>query len=635
MLTTVNHSTSGSPPEIIRLLPTVVAGAKPAAIDSPLLDALPAGDAPVAEFPGHCRDYVFSPNNAFVAASAPATAASSPTGYFRRAALRHAARFSAALLTFLAGTVATAAEADLPQYWLKVGQELTYETLSEVSMPDGQAAASKATWQVWVVKQNANGSWRLILRHASTFQPPMDTRGLPADAPAGKANAPGGKANAPGGKANVPKPSARGGASRTVPNKAPASKQAARQPAAKSPAGGAAGQAAGTPATGQPPAGQPSAGQGPMPGFGEQVTFAYCDFSPDGAVAANPTLGYQFEVRQLLPRLPKSEAELNSGWAELDRSTQVGFRYRVKDQPDEDDDEPEWVILANRQSPVDDIYECRTQATYYFDGDRGLVDHIESKLEQSYGANIAATASTRLVGVEQFDEDWCKRLDEEMGHYFAVESRYQSLLKEAQRNSSDAEQLLIEASVLLQKAAAEITIPIVKEDLAKQAARHGAAISLAAKAARDRLDYIDLPAPNWQGDDLDGNARALGDYKGKVVLLHFWRRADGWSLRVLPQVEQLAEQFADQPVVVLGMNTDEKEADARFVVDKMGLAYPIVRADRFAEKYNVGGSVVFIIDQKGVVRDVYQGYSPTLKDDAASVIQGLLKEPPKEVDGKR
>ncbi|MGH7134550.1 MAG: peroxiredoxin family protein, partial [Pirellulales bacterium] len=254
------------------------------------------------------------------------------------------------------------------------------------------------------------------------------------------------------------------------------------------------------------------------------------------------------------------------------------------------------------------------------------VERIESKLEQSYGVNVTVVTSTRLQGVEQFDDAWCKKLDEEMGHYFAVQRRYQSLLKEAERNSADAEQLLIEAGVLLQKAAADMTLPLVKEDLGKQVAQHTAMIGLTARLARDRADYIDQPAPAWQAKDLDGKLLTLRDYKGKVVLLHFWRRADGWSLRVLPQVEQLAEQFADQPVVVLGMNTDKKDEDASFVTDKMGLAFPIVRADKFADKYNATGSVLFVIDQKGIVRDIYMGYSPTLREDAASVVTGLLSD---------
>jgi hypothetical protein len=65
----------------------MVAGAKLAATDSPLFDALPASDAPVANFPGHRREKILTPNHAFVAASAPATAVSLSVGYFWRAAL--------------------------------------------------------------------------------------------------------------------------------------------------------------------------------------------------------------------------------------------------------------------------------------------------------------------------------------------------------------------------------------------------------------------------------------------------------------------------------------------------------------------------------------------------------------------
>src|SRR6185437_6729048 len=150
-----------------------------------------------------------------------------------------------------------------------------------------------------------------------------------------------------------------------------------------------------------------------------------------------------------------------------------------------------------------------------------------------------STTTTELSGSEQFDAAWCKKLDEEMNLYFAVQRRYQALLKAAGRDSAEAETLLVEAGALLPKAAADISLPVVKEDLGKQIAQHGAMIGLPARAARDRADLVDQPAPTWQAKDLDGKAHTLRDEKGKIVVLHFWRRADGWSLRALPQVEQL------------------------------------------------------------------------------------------------
>ncbi|MGH7134338.1 MAG: hypothetical protein ACREHD_01275, partial [Pirellulales bacterium] len=246
-------------------------------------------------------------------------------------------------LCFPSSSEGFAADANIPRYWLKVGQELTYETISEAATPDGQSAV-ESTWQVWVVKQNSDGSWRLVMRHASTLQPRAAATPAPAKEPPGKAASQ---------KQAGPRPSA----TKPPASKAPPGKSSNSKPPAKPvPAPAARQPAAGQPAPGQPAAGQPAAGPSPLANFTEQVTFAYCDFSPDGTVAPNPTLGYQFEVRQLLPKLPKTEKELRSGWAELDRSTQVGFRYRVEAEPDEDDDEPQWKIVATRQSPVDDIY---------------------------------------------------------------------------------------------------------------------------------------------------------------------------------------------------------------------------------------------------------------------------------------
>jgi peroxiredoxin len=509
----------------------------------------------------------------------------------------------------LTTTTLFAAESDLPRYWLKVGQELSYRTTSEFSTADGQAIARESTWQVWVVKQNTDGSWRLILRHALSFQVPS----IPAK----------------------PQPA------KAAPAKSGGVKPATGKPATGKPATGK--PATGKPTTSKPIGGKPSpkpqaekAAEPSKPAVPppdstprqvEQITFAYCDLSPDGAIAPNPTLGFQFEPRQVLLKLPKTKSQLDKGWTDVDNDTQVSYRYRVDKEPDEDDDEPTWKILGTRQSPIDDIYLLRSQSTFTFGGDRGIVERVQTKLEQGYGLKGSGVITTELSGLEQFDAAWCKKLDEEMAIYFVAQRRYQALLDAAQRNSADAETLLIDAGAILQHAAGEITLPVVKEDLGKQIAQHAAMIGLTARAARDRADLIDQPAPTWQSKDLQGKAHALRDYKGKVVVLHFWRRSDLWSLRVLPPIEQIAEQFADKPVAVLGMNSDTREEDARFVADRMGLAYPILRADKFAERYNAATTAsVVVVDQKGIVRDVFLGFTPTLRQDVAKVISALIAD---------
>ena len=56
--------------------------------------------------------------------------------------------------------------------------------------------------------------------------------------------------------------------------------------------------------------------------------------------------------------------------------------------------------------------------------------------------------------------------------------------------------------------------------------------------------------------------------------MDFWYRGCGWCMYAMPQVKQLAEDYKDKPVVVLGMNTDRNEEDARFVVKELGLDVP-------------------------------------------------------------
>jgi peroxiredoxin len=77
------------------------------------------------------------------------------------------------VLLVAAGLAAGAARAadegagSVPRYRLKVGQELAYRQTSEFKYGSGASAGSlgsRADWEVWVVRKNDDGSWRLVLR---------------------------------------------------------------------------------------------------------------------------------------------------------------------------------------------------------------------------------------------------------------------------------------------------------------------------------------------------------------------------------------------------------------------------------------------------------------------------------------
>jgi hypothetical protein len=90
-------------------------------------------------------------------------------------------------------------------------------------------------------------------------------------------------------------------------------------------------------------------------------------------------------------------------------------------------------------------------------------------------------------------------------------------------------------------------------------------------------------------------------------------------------MKELADDFKGQPVAVLGMNTDRDEKDAKFVVDEMGLNYPVLKAEGVPEKYHVRGfPTLVIVDQEGKVADIHVGYSATLRDEVSKTVKELL-----------
>jgi len=82
-------------------------------------------------------------------------------------AIRTSARWFAVLALLLLGARDSAkGAAPVPRYRFEPGQELRYSE-QFVLDKDGTKHESAITWRVWVVRQNADGSWRLIIRHGT------------------------------------------------------------------------------------------------------------------------------------------------------------------------------------------------------------------------------------------------------------------------------------------------------------------------------------------------------------------------------------------------------------------------------------------------------------------------------------
>lgn len=118
-------------------------------------------------------------------------------------------------------------------------------------------------------------------------------------------------------------------------------------------------------------------------------------------------------------------------------------------------------------------------------------------------------------------------------------------------------------------------------------------------------------APDFSLPTLAGDKISLAQLRGKVVVLDFWAQWCEPCKHELPQLEKLARQYAGKAVVFVGVNIDKQRANAERLVRQLGLTFPTAldSSGAVAAKYDLPKMPTsFVIDQKGIVRFVHEGY---------------------------
>lgn len=163
-------------------------------------------------------------------------------------------------------------------------------------------------------------------------------------------------------------------------------------------------------------------------------------------------------------------------------------------------------------------------------------------------------------------------------------------------------------------------------------------------------------APNTIGNDIDGVEFALEEYRGNIVVLIFtgqWCGPCRWEYPYQRAMLQIYED-QDQPVVLLGVNSDEVLDTVHAVKERERLSYR-TWWDGHVEDDNTGGPIatqwrvegwpqIYIIDDLGVIRhagkrggDMITAVDKLLKEkrtrDYASSMQVEVMELEDEVEG--
>ena len=141
-----------------------------------------------------------------------------------------------------------------------------------------------------------------------------------------------------------------------------------------------------------------------------------------------------------------------------------------------------------------------------------------------------------------------------------------------------------------------------------------------------------VPAPALSMAALDDGTKpvSMAALKGSVVYVDFWA---SWCVPCrlsMPTLDGLYQRNKSRGFTVVGVNKDATPADARRFLAKVPVTFLLVgdASDAAARGFDVKAMPSgYLVDRKGVVRQVHRGFTAETAAALEQEIDSLLKEP--------
>jgi RNA polymerase sigma factor (sigma-70 family) len=184
-------------------------------------------------------------------------------------------------------------------------------------------------------------------------------------------------------------------------------------------------------------------------------------------------------------------------------------------------------------------------------------------------------------------------------------------------------------SAKLLKEAEDLYVGLAKDSCDMKV--HGLTMKEFVEAELYDIRYLSIgkPAPEIDGEDIDGKRFKLSEYRGKVVVLDFWGHGFGHCRAMYPHERSLVKRLAGKPFALLGINCDTDREELKKTMKQEHITWRSWWIGRstvgpIAKKWNVhmhGCPTIYVLDAQGVIR-----YKGVLVDAMGEAIDGLLKE---------
>ncbi len=145
----------------------------------------------------------------------------------------------------------------------------------------------------------------------------------------------------------------------------------------------------------------------------------------------------------------------------------------------------------------------------------------------------------------------------------------------------------------------------------------------------DAAPQIGHPSPNFKVISTSGQLITQENYRGYLLIIDFFAT---WCLpcrQSIPHLVEMNRKYGKQGLHILGLSVDEDgERVVRAFTKELRVDYPLgLAGDAATDDFGVRSvPVMYVIDKKGNIAEIYRGYSSDKGRSLESLIKRLLAE---------